>query len=110
MGRALLAVGVAMLWVSGCSSSPPSDCLTEGSAEVCLTVDGGVQISGEGLEPGSDLTVGLVDGPSQTFEVDETGSTGTVGFLTAVEPESTTAEVTGTARGGEPVSGTLSVG
>ena len=110
MQRVLVALGVAVLWVGGCGSSPASDCLSEGGAEVCLTVNGGVQISSEGLEPGSDLTIRVVDGPSQTVKADETGSTGTVGFLTAVEPDSATVDVTGTAKGGEPVSGTLTVG
>lgn len=77
---------------------------------MCLTIEGAVQVSSKGLEPGSDLTIQLLDGPSNTVKVDETGSTGTVGFLTTSEPHSATVEVTGTARGGDPVSGTLTVG
>lgn len=98
-----------MLAVGGCGSSQASDCLSESGAKVCPTIDGSVQISGEGFEPGSDLEVEIVDGPSQTVKVDVTGSTGTVGFLAAGEPKSATVVITGTASGGERVSGTLTV-
>ncbi len=110
MGRALLGLVVVALWAGGCSSSPPSDCLTETVAKVCLSLDGGVRVSGQGLEPGSDLTVQLVDGPAQVVQVDETGSVGTVGFLAVVVPDAATVDITGLAQGGEPLSGTLSVG
>jgi hypothetical protein len=110
VGRVAVGLIVVVLSVGGCNSSPKSECLSESGAEVCLRIDGGVQINGEGLEPGSELTVKVLDGPTQVVEVDDTGSTGTVGFLTAVVPDSAAVEISGTASGGEAVTGSLSVG
>ena len=66
--------------------------------------------SGEGLEPGSELTVSVLDGPTQVVQVDESGATGTVGFLTAGVPDSATVDISGTAKGGGELSGRLSGG
>lgn len=110
VGRVAVGLVVVVLSVGGCNPSPKSECLSESGAEVCLRIDGGVQLNGEGLQPGSELTVEVLDGPTQVMEVDETGSTGTVGFLTVVVPDSAAVEISGTAPGGEAVTGRLSVG
>lgn len=94
--------------LAACGDDASSECVEEGEAKVCLTLDGGVQITAEGLEPGSELTVSFADGPTHTVEADETGGSGAIGFLTAVAPDAAAADITGTDADGQGFSVNLS--
>lgn len=109
MNRFALAavLGLALAPLGCGSGSEARSCLTEGAGEVCASLEGGVRVAAEGLEPGSALTVSVVDGPSQTVEVGGDGGIGTIGFLSAVAPEEATIDLRATAADGAPIAGRL---
>ncbi len=106
-----LAVAAAVA-VTACGDEVEQVCVTEGDAELCLERDGGAAtLSGEGLEPGSDLVVSSPETGSTTYTVGDDGTPdGLIGFLGDDAGEPVEVDVAGVTASGATIDGTLRLG
>jgi hypothetical protein len=106
---AAVAVGVALTGACGSSDDVSTTCLRAHDAQVCSErSDGSVQLSAEGLLPGSDLLVDRTGGEPLVIEVGDDGRPlGATGFLAATTADPLVLVVSGTAADGSAVEGEI---
>jgi hypothetical protein len=104
-----LALGAA----TGCGSGSDAVCVRSEAGEVCAEGgDGGIEFSGSGLEPGSDVRFDNDQLGPIAFAVDVDGSFdpgGSVGVLALVAGTEFTFAVTATDDQGDPIVGDITV-
>jgi len=118
VGIFLLCLAGSAVVVGSCSNSGESEkrCVSSGDSRVCAWRDGTVQLSTEGLEPGSAFHyVATTRGPDpiEGFPGLEVGDDGTVpgvlGVMSGPGGE-VTLDITAVAAGGQPLTGRLVIG
>lgn len=115
MSRRVVAAvlgAVSLISLAGCAGGD-AVCLSSESGEVCADGgDGGIEFSGSGLEPGSEVRLVNDMTDPLTLTVESDGSldpNGTVGFLSFFADTEVTFTVTATDERGEPIVGDITV-